>query len=500
MDTEHWLLAQADWKECVAFVVPTGHVKSFKHFLQDRGKMHPAARITPRDNVVGWRVVPTTLFIKTTYTQDGEVGDSNLVAVQQEANRLIVEHGNNCGIQTMQYTLPVFIAGTPTRQSHILDWVFNAWAHEWVSSDDEDSTLIALKANLPRTYTIYGSLLLFQPGAFSNDAWRDLFETLTIEAHEQLFDTLAVNYKVTHIAINAPIPLHIPSTEWDSAENHLRTPSNLLQLYGDFGPQCTSPCPTPTDFAAAYWVTAKQNGIQQTWAPRYTMFSRGNIAEKARLLTLPSVLNAATTPSTAVDLYAGIGYFAFSYAAAGVSKILAWDLNPWSIEGLHRGACANGWSSVYWDANQDPDHDGGEEKFCAMAGQARIVAFRESNDTAAESIAWLRDRQVEIPPIRHVNLGLLPSSRDSWPVAAEILDRTGGWVHVHMNFKDSEVQDKAEWCARELMTMLISAGWREGVDVLVENVHRVKTYAPGIWHCVVDLRIEPVVERVEMDE
>ncbi|GAB7338652.1 hypothetical protein MBLNU457_5383t1 [Dothideomycetes sp. NU457] len=502
MDTEHWLLAQADWKECIAFVVPKEHVKGFTPFLKDRGKMHPAARITELDGDRGWRVIPTTLSIKPTYTQDGERNESNLAEVQQEANQLIVEHGGNRGIRTTEYTLPVLTADTPTTQSNVLSYAVNAWMREFVSSDDQDTTVAALKANLPRTYTRYGSLLLFPPGAFSNDAWRDVFETTTIEAHQELFATIASFYKATHIAINAPIPLHIPFTEWDEAENHLRTPSNLHQLYGDFGPACSSAVPTPDDFAAAYWVTAKQNGIQQTWAPRYTMFSRGNIAEKARLLTLPSVLSAAATPSTAVDLYAGIGYFAFSYAAAGVSKVLGWDLNPWSIEGLHRGAAANGWPSVYWEPNTAPEDDTAwEQEFCTKAGQARIVAFRDDNETAAESIAWLRSRQVDIPPIRHVNLGLLPSTRDSWPAAAAVLDRTmGGWVHVHMNFKDSEVQDKAEWCAREFQTELISAGWSGEVNVEVENVHRVKTYAPGIWHCVVDLKVEPVVENMEIKQ
>ena len=38
------------------------------------------------------------------------------------------------------------------------------------------------------------------------------------------------------------------------------------------------------------------------------------------------------------DLYAGIGYFAFSYAKAGVGKVLCWEINPWSVDGLRRGA------------------------------------------------------------------------------------------------------------------------------------------------------------------
>ena len=65
---------------------------------------------------------------------------------------------------------------------------------------------------------------------------------------------------------------------------------------------------------------------KQTWAPKHTMFSRGNIKEKARVLNLAKQPTAGLEPglentdpearTMAVDLYAGIGYFTFSYAAS----------------------------------------------------------------------------------------------------------------------------------------------------------------------------------------
>jgi len=488
------LLANAEWKECIAFIVPKEHVKNVKVFLERRGKMHPTARIT-QSNREGYFLLPTTLFTTSVHTQDGEAEEGNLTVVQEEANQLVKDYGNNSGIQTTAYTLSTSVAGTPSGQSDRIIRIFDQWAQTHLSSDYQDSTLDALRSSLPRTYTIYGTLLLFSGRSFSDDEWRDLFQNISREAHVAFFSEIAALHKVTHIAINAPIPLHTTKTAADENhdnENLLRSPSNLQPLLGNFGALCSDPAPSATDFASAHWVTARQNAISQTWAPLYTMFSRGNISEKSRLLSLPSITSTVSAgPSCAVDLYAGIGYFTFSYAAAGVSKILAWDLNPWSIEGLHRGANANGWSNIYCGRDQTSKT---WSSFCDKAASAKIVAFCESNLCAPDRIKDLR-KNVSLPPIRHVNLGLLPSSVESWPVAASVLDRTGvGWVHVHMNFAAEEVEQKAEWCSGQFKRVLIRTGWSEGVVVVVEEIHRVKTYAPGVWHCVVDLRIAPAVK------
>src|SRR5690606_18256943 len=118
-----------------------------------------------------------------------------------------------------------------------------------------------------------------------------------------------------------------------------------------FGPARTRWPPRQEDLENAFWVSTKQNGIFQTWAPRYTMFSRGNITEKARILDFHrgdaglerrKKSLAALKGLWAVDLYAGIGYFVFSYAKRGM-RVLCWEINPWSVEGLRRGALRNGW-------------------------------------------------------------------------------------------------------------------------------------------------------------
>jgi len=161
------------------------------------------------------------------------------------------------------------------------------------------------------------------------------------------------------------------------------------------------------------------------------------------------------------DLYVGIGYFAFSYVKAGARRVWGWDLNPWSIEGLRRGAELNGWKCAV-----NP----------SAADGARIVAFNEDNSMAMVRVQGFGVR------VRHVNLGLLPSSSASWGVATEILDERGGWIHVHGNCKDSEI-GQWEGDVRGEFERLFGRGWQ--VDI--KERFRVKEFGPGIGHWVLDL-------------
>ena len=162
----------------------------------------------------------------------------------------------------------------------------------------------------------------------------------------------------THVAENWPIP---------DKSDILRLPSRIRLFY----PVSTAASGTTSSSSAEgktsgpkepnnseeLWCTVTQNGIKQTWAPKHTMFSRGNIKEKARVLNLAKQPTAGLEPglentdpearTMAVDLYAGIGYFTFSYAASQrIRAVLCWELNPWSIEGLVRGARLNKWQPV----------------------------------------------------------------------------------------------------------------------------------------------------------
>jgi tRNA wybutosine-synthesizing protein 2 len=281
---------------------------------------------------------------------------------------------------------------------------------------------------------------------------------------------------LTHLAINAGIPLNKNGESED--ENILRTPSGLIMLYGDFGPALNPEAsPSTDDFGDAFWVSTKQNGITQIWAPRYTMFSRGNVKEKSRLLDFHGAKAAFDSRKrskaqlgieTAVDLYAGIGYFVFSYAKSGIEKVLGWEINPWSVEGLRRGAEANGWTVRVVRAGE-----------VLEPGQEKIVVMLESNIQAAGRLRGWNGR------ISHVNCGLLPSSESCWEMALHILQH-GGWLHLHENVGVKDIKHRT----KEIEGILRQALVNEGDDaVRAEHVELVKTFAPGVWHCVFDIYI-----------
>ncbi|MCJ1482546.1 hypothetical protein MMC06_002712 [Schaereria dolodes] len=340
-------------------------------------------------------------------------------------------------------------------------------------------------------YTIYPPLLLLPPTIFTTPPWPALLKTSLSQHLSFLYQLLCSNFCISHIAINAPIPL--ASQIDDSHLNILRSPSSLAPLYGSFGPiHPLSYEPKSLDFAEAFWCGTRQHGIYQTWAPRYTMFSRGNVSEKHRIMTMPELrkktLGNEPEYCSAVDLYAGIGYFAFCYAKAGLGKVVCWELNGWSVEGLRRGAEKNGWSVEVVKSSQV------EGKLVRstyeQGGKERLVVFQEDNCRASEKVERMRRR---IPPVRHVNCGFLPSSKDSWKTAVEVLDPIdGGWIHAHENiaFKDIEIR-RAE-IVGIFAGMTNSDAGKPKWTVECQHLQCVKTYAPGIMHCVLDIFIAPM--------
>ncbi|KAI6796995.1 hypothetical protein KC360_g4223 [Hortaea werneckii] len=358
---------------------------------------------------------------------------------------------------------------------------------EWLAGSGERPEWAAsFIQKVNKSYVCYGSMALLPTTAFDEvDRKDDSADTSKLQL-QHLYALIAKHLKITHIAVTRPIPLE---DEGDGAENIIRAPTNFQPLFGDFGPPMAQSPPSPSDFEAAYWVVAKQNGVNQIWAPRWTMFSRGNVSEKARLMTLPSVLSAVEegetngTGCTAVDLYAGIGYFTFSYLKAGVTKVLGWDLNPWSTEGLMRGAKANKWPAVKISSD--------DRLADVLERDVKLLVFNEDNCLAKGRVDEARR---SLPPIRHVNCGLLPTSRGSWPIAVHALDPDlGGWIHVHENFAVEEIPSKAEEVRREierLTSQCAGSDLAEG-SVKLDHINKLKSFAPGVMHCVIDIFVPP---------
>lgn len=323
-----------------------------------------------------------------------------------------------------------------------------------------------LLSTVPRKWSLYPPMVLFHGGHFDSPEWEEYFSK---NGTEELFGHLLKTFfhEFTHFAVNQPI----------IESDVMRRPFNLKPLYGDFGPEPTDIMfenPSESDFEQAFWCSVVQNGIYQEWAPRYTMFSRGNITEKKRILDTFKNLE----DQNVVDLYAGIGYFTFSYLANGAT-LFCWELNPWSIEGLLRGLRKNGCKFMLTRVNEPFTKEIYEEE---IKNGTRAFVFHETNENAPTRLEPLNLH------FSHYNLGLLPLLRQGWRVVQSIA--TCGkknrleapspkpdlpLVHAHENVHVSE----------------FGSIKREIEDFFGEFVHieKVKTFAPDVWHIVVDVRL-----------
>nr|XP_054757817.1 uncharacterized protein LOC129263926 [Lytechinus pictus] len=140
-------------------------------------------------------------------------------------------------------------------------------------------------------------------------------------------------------------------------------------------------------------VEHRDNGIIYSFDIRYSMFSSGNITEKLR------VSHMDCSNETVVDLYAGIGYFTLPYLVHAKAKLLyACEWNPHAVNALQRNLELN---SV-------------NERCIVLEGDNRKVC--------------------PVGVANRVNLGLIPSSEQGWPVACAALNPiTGGILHIHGN-------------------------------------------------------------------
>jgi tRNA wybutosine-synthesizing protein 2 len=460
----------------IAMIVPKQHVKTVKTVLEKHGQLDRTRRIVPEEATSS---PLTSGCVKENIKINlGDAETPNLNGSEQSEQRMCIPTTilNQPDLAILQdpallpiasfITLSLSTASTLPPQTNPLH---KALTHALSTLPPPTLTELHLTSSslvsaFPTSYSIYPPLLLLPPNVLSSTPWKVLASHASVLS--SIWPHVATAMGVTHVAINSPIPPS-RSTTTSNPENILRSPLNLTPLHGSF--------PT-SSFATALWIRTTQNHIHQTWSPLHTMFSRGNVREKARVLSFPNIRNA-----TIVDMYAGIGYFTFSYKAAGAACVLCFELNAWSVEGLRRGAAMNGWNvrivteedvrSGTWDG----DVRGVDFVVCHM-----------SNTHALHVLAKVRNRAA----IRHVNLGLLPRSRDSWRDSVALVDAAeGGWVHAHENVGVGDMKD------RKQEVESVFRGYAGERIVEVRHVERVKMYAPGVVHCVFDVWVGGVEGR-----
>lgn len=406
-------------------------------------------------------------------------------------------------------TVEIVLLPTPEIQTcqktNILYLAVYQWLESLSAPPLQPQEVEKLASQSPGRWSTYRPMVLLPAGSFRSEKWTSVLSTTTEQQRAGLWESLltAVSRKdgapqLTHLAVNSGIPLFQGSSE---EENSLRSPSGLVILYGDFGPVGESGQPglkpSEEDFKSAFWVSTKQNGIYQTWAPRYTMFSRGNIKEKTRILSFGDRKNsgigskdkcAVMTGKTAVDLYAGIGYFVFSYASISL-RVVCWEINPWSVEGLRRGARQNGWKIkvIRLDDLEKSEKD-------LIEDDDNIVVFEESNERASLRLLELSRSGDNIRAqiahnVVHVNCGFLPTSEPTWQMALQIVSKIhGGWLHLHENVAFKDIERRRD----DVQTRLRQFASEDDTRVEVTHAELVKTFAPGVWHCVFDASIAPI--------
>jgi tRNA wybutosine-synthesizing protein 2 len=182
----------------------------------------------------------------------------------------------------------------------------------------------------------------------------------------------------------------------------------------------------------------RENGIRYRLDPTKVMFSSGNFDERIRMGEV------CRPGEDVVDMFAGVGYFALPMALrGGARRVIACEINPTAYAYLTANAAMND----------------------AAAVEPRLGDCRE---TAPENGA---DRVV---------MGYLRDTFRFLPVAFQTL-RDRGWIHYHEACPDRMVD--------RLETHLRLAAEEAGCSVESLDRRRVKAYAPGVSHWVVDARV-----------
>ncbi|XP_047441045.1 tRNA wybutosine-synthesizing protein 2 homolog isoform X2 [Mugil cephalus] len=221
------------------------------------------------------------------------------------------------------------------------------------------------------------------------------------------------------------------------------------------------------------WVKHVDNGISYEFDVTKCMFSAGNITEKLR------VAGFDCRGETVVDLYAGIGYFTLPYLVhAKASHVHACEWNPDAVEALQKNLLAN-----------------------TVSDRCTI----HQGDNRQLQLCDVADR---------VNLGLIPSSEDGWPVACRLLKRTtGGILHIHQNItsplRDTAAGDATQRVSGKKADREVWQIWADDTakhissllrDVTgaiwttnIQHIEHVKSYAPHVHHVVLDLECRPLL-------
>ncbi len=184
-----------------------------------------------------------------------------------------------------------------------------------------------------------------------------------------------------------------------------------------------------------------ENGIRFKLDPQKIMFSSGNMYERKRMATISS------KDEVVVDLFAGIGYFSVPIAVKSKpKKIIACEINPASYEYLCKNIVLNHVTSIV-----EP-----------LLGDCR--------KNAPKNVA------------NRVVMGYIGKTHLFLPTAINCLKNHTGVIHYHDTFPEKHIpqlpMENVQKVAHE---------YERKATLL--SYTRIKSYAPGISHAVVDVKM-----------
>ena len=186
----------------------------------------------------------------------------------------------------------------------------------------------------------------------------------------------------------------------------------------------------------------KENGIRFKLDPQKIMFSSGNMDERIRMGRI------ATHDEVIVDLFAGIGYFTLPIAVhSKPKKIYACEINKVAYDYLCQNIVLNNVTSIVEPLSGD------------------------NRKTSPKNVA------------NRVIMGYLTDTYDFLPTAIKCLQNHTGIIHYHEVCPNELIPDRPLEKTKEIAK-------KHGRKIkLLKNTH-VKSYAPGVSHIVLDLKVE----------
>lgn len=186
----------------------------------------------------------------------------------------------------------------------------------------------------------------------------------------------------------------------------------------------------------------RENGCLFEMDVSKSMFSKGNKAEKVRLV------NSVKPNETVIDMFAGIGYWTIPVAKmTKAKKIFAIDINTEAVKFLERNAFLNNIS----------------DKIKILEGDCRSFAGLLENTADRIIMGYIFETEKFLP-------------------AALKMAKDGCTIHFHRNVEMEKTEDVKKNVAE--------IAKNNGCEIQFITVVKVKSYAPKIWHVVMDLKVK----------